>query len=215
MRGVVCILTACLWALGGCASTDRAALSRSPLNELRVDAFVTTAQAPPLCDQARAWVESKGGLAEHPKIESLRGLANRLAKAAGLEPVALRVLDNPSPTAFATPPNDIFLTTGLIDVVGEADLAAVISHELGHLAERHHTSIYQSLDGRHSALEEEARADAVGLLILEESGEDPAVMLEVMCKVRDYMGVKDPAWSVLHQRIIILRRTLATMFSEE
>jgi len=171
---------------------------------------------PRLGGEARAWVASRGGLIEqHPRHAGMQRIVDELAQAAGLEPVTLWIVDNAAPAASAAPPNDVFFNAGLIDLTSDAELAAVIAHELAHLVERHDCGVFHQLDGRHRALDEEARADALGLLILDRAGHDPRTMLAVMTKVRDHLGGKDPAWSVIHQRILTLRHTVAALFPPE
>jgi predicted Zn-dependent protease len=53
-------------------------------------------------------------------------------------PWAFHVVDDPSPNAFALPGGYIFITRGLIGLMtNEAELAAVLGHEIGHVTARH------------------------------------------------------------------------------
>jgi predicted Zn-dependent protease len=53
-------------------------------------------------------------------------------------PYRFVVLDSPVQNAFATPGGIIFISRGLLDILdNEAELAAVLSHEIGHVAEKH------------------------------------------------------------------------------
>jgi predicted Zn-dependent protease len=53
-------------------------------------------------------------------------------------PWTFRAVDDPSPNAFALPGGFIFVTRGLLDLMGnEAELASVIGHEIGHVTARH------------------------------------------------------------------------------
>jgi predicted Zn-dependent protease len=53
-------------------------------------------------------------------------------------PWEFRVVDDPSPNAFALPGGYIFVTRGLLSIMGsEAELAAVLGHEIGHVTARH------------------------------------------------------------------------------
>ncbi|GAW67849.1 peptidase M48 [Geoanaerobacter pelophilus] len=53
-------------------------------------------------------------------------------------PYQFVVLDSPVRNAFAAPGGMIFVSRGLLDVVdNEAELAAVLAHEVGHVAEKH------------------------------------------------------------------------------
>jgi predicted Zn-dependent protease len=53
-------------------------------------------------------------------------------------PWTFRVVDDPTPNAFALPGGYIFVTRGLLDLMGnEAELASVLGHEIGHVTARH------------------------------------------------------------------------------
>ncbi len=53
-------------------------------------------------------------------------------------PWTFRVVDDPMPNAFGMPGGYVFVTRGLLGVLGsEAELAAVIAHEIGHITARH------------------------------------------------------------------------------
>jgi predicted Zn-dependent protease len=53
-------------------------------------------------------------------------------------PWTFRVVDDPSPNAFALPGGYIFVTRGLLDLMNnEAELATVVGHEIGHVTARH------------------------------------------------------------------------------
>lgn len=53
-------------------------------------------------------------------------------------PWTFRVVDDPSPNAFALPGGFIFVTRGLLDLMNnEAELASVVGHEIGHVTARH------------------------------------------------------------------------------
>jgi predicted Zn-dependent protease len=53
-------------------------------------------------------------------------------------PWTFRVVDDPSPNAFALPGGYIFVTRGLLDLMNnEAELATVLGHEIGHVTARH------------------------------------------------------------------------------
>jgi len=78
--------------------------------------------------QVQAYVQSVGN-----KIVAL--YADRLPK--GIQP-KFTVLDDDQVNAFAIPGGDIFVLSGLLRAVkNEAELASVLSHEMGHVIERH------------------------------------------------------------------------------
>ncbi|MDT8344556.1 MAG: M48 family metalloprotease [Thermohalobaculum sp.] len=67
---------------------------------------------------------------------------SRLAAAAGIERIEVRLLDNPMPNGLATPEGEIYLTRGLFrhfqsGRLSVHEIASVVAHELGHLALGH------------------------------------------------------------------------------
>ena len=74
--------------------------------------------------------------------DQLEGLFQRLADAAGIEHVQVRVLPDRNPNGLATDTGEIYVTQGFIDCfqkgeVTARELASVAAHELGHLALGH------------------------------------------------------------------------------
>ena len=72
-----------------------------------------------------------------------------------LLPWTFTVLDDPGFNAFAAPGGYVFVTSGLVERVDEAELAGILAHEITHVTERHHLQ----------ALRTKARAGAVTQLI--------------------------------------------------
>ena len=127
------------------------------------------------------------------------------------------VLRDPSPNAFALPNGDVYVQTGMLARLGDSSqLAAVLAHEINHVAGHHaivdyrdtHTKVvagmvltgvfgglgaivsaglYTSMYGFSRELEQEA--DLHGLELLEETEFDPRAMPEVFeLLARDYEG---------------------------
>ena len=66
-------------------------------------------------------------------------------------PWTFRVVDDPSPNAFALPGGFIFVTRGLLSLMNnEAELASVVGHEIGHVTARH--SVHQMSEQQVSQL---------------------------------------------------------------
>ncbi len=58
------------------------------------------------------------------------------------------VLDDPSANAFSAPGGYVFVTRGLLAKLdNEAQLAAVLAHEVGHVTEKHALKLYASVKG--------------------------------------------------------------------
>ncbi|MBI2529321.1 MAG: tetratricopeptide repeat protein [Candidatus Rokubacteria bacterium] len=84
-----------------------------------------------------------GKIYEDPLLEEyLSGLAARLVPAeiqtAGAPPIRVAVFRDPALNAFAMPNGKVYLHTGLLArVENEAQLAAILGHELTHVTSRH------------------------------------------------------------------------------
>lgn len=120
-------------ALAGCAV--------NPVTGERQLALVSEAQEIQMGQQAKAEVEQSLGLVDDPQLQQyVQEIGARLAAASerpGL-PWSFQVVDDPTPNAFALPGGPIFLTRGLMTLMdSEADLAAVLGHEIGHVTARH------------------------------------------------------------------------------
>lgn len=86
-------------------------------------------------------IRAQMGFVDDPEIVLyVKSVVERVAAALPPQPFAIRsaVVANNAMNAFAIPGGYIYIFTGLIlGVESEAELAAVISHELGHVTERH------------------------------------------------------------------------------
>src|SRR3982751_2989188 len=57
-------------------------------------------------------------------------------------PWTFRVVDDPTPNAFALPGGYIFVTRGLLGMMtSEAELASVLGHEIGHVTAKHQVTM--------------------------------------------------------------------------
>ncbi len=86
-------------------------------------------------------VEKSIGFVQAPGLQSYVAAVGRKLAAGTTRPDlpwAFHVVDDPSPNAFALPGGYIFVTRGLVDLMtNEAELAAVLGHEIGHVTARH------------------------------------------------------------------------------
>lgn len=78
----------------------------------------------------------------------LEAILNRLVAQGGLRrpdiPYRVRLLEHPAINAFAVPGGFIFVTTGMMDFLQtEAEVAAVLGHEMAHVELRHCIERYQ------------------------------------------------------------------------
>ena len=132
------------------------------------------------------------------------------------------VFENPEPNAFALPGGKIGVYSGLFKVVhNEAQLAAVLGHEIGHVIARHvaermsRQALVQTglgvLDetgaGQYSGLlaqaatlgvvlpfsrEQEAEADEIGLILMARAGYDPRAAIQVWRNFESVGGQRPP-----------------------
>lgn len=123
------------------------------------------------------------------------------------------VLDDPAVNAFALPGGYIYITTGLMVYLNsEAELAGVLGHEIGHVADRHNvsqaswgvvgsiaTSVLSEKLGNKDLINtigdlglsnysrtQELAADGLGAEYLARAGYDPANMANVIATLQAY-----------------------------
>ncbi len=91
--------------------------------------------------QRLTFIRRYGGLVKQQQLKSfVGGIGLNLARAANYqeEPLEFFVLKSQVPNAFAWDSKTVFVTIGLLELVESKDeLAAVLAHEIGHLAAGH------------------------------------------------------------------------------
>ena len=126
-------------------------------------------------------------------------------------------IDDPQLNAFAVPGGHIFVLTGMLQFLhSEAELAAILGHEIAHVDQRHSIAKYQyELAARKVRLEgigrladrarlpftiaysknEELEADAQGARLSAQAGYDPAAMPALFGRMQQALGepVRDRA----------------------
>jgi predicted Zn-dependent protease len=92
-------------------------------------------------------VARSGGIYEQPDLTRYVNLVGRAVAATCDRPnldYHFAVLNDQSINAFATPGGYVFVTRGLLkQVQNEAELAAVLGHEIGHITQRHMLDVIQ------------------------------------------------------------------------
>jgi len=117
------------------------ACARNPVTGKRELSLVSQEQEIALGQQAAQDVEKSIGLYPDPKAQAY---VERLGKALAAKserpdlPWRFGVVDDPSVNAFALPGGAIFVTRGIMTHLNnEAELVAVLGHEVGHVAAKH------------------------------------------------------------------------------
>jgi len=126
-------LAAGLACAAGCAANP--ATGKRQLN------FYSEAQEIAMGREADAQIVAQLGLVDDPALQAwVNGLGRRLAASSerpGL-PWSFKVVDDPVVNAFALPGGFIYVTRGILGHLNsEAELAAVLGHEIGHVTAQH------------------------------------------------------------------------------
>ncbi|MBN2309593.1 MAG: M48 family metalloprotease [Candidatus Hydrogenedentes bacterium] len=127
-----CVLVAAVAPILGCVTTEGQQFN-----------LLTTEEEAALGEKVAAQIEQDEKVLDDPQLQAyLRGIGERLALNAPRKDVEYRftVIDNPETVnAFALPGGRMYVYTGLIKLCeNEAELAAVMAHECGHVAAYHH-----------------------------------------------------------------------------
>jgi predicted Zn-dependent protease len=125
------LLLACL--AGACA--------RNPVTHKLELSTVSEAQEVQMGQEATKEIEQQMGFYKDPKLETyLDQLGKELASKTERPhlPWQFHVVDDASVNAFALPGGSIFITRGILATLNdEAELAAVLGHEIGHVTAKH------------------------------------------------------------------------------
>jgi predicted Zn-dependent protease len=131
-------------AVAGLTCVLASACATNPVTGRRQLSLVSEAQEIQLGQQAAQEVSQQLGLVDN---DALQQYVQRVGAQLAAEserpnlPWTFRVVDDPTPNAFALPGGFIFMTRGMMNVMeSEAELAAVLGHEIGHVTARHSVS---------------------------------------------------------------------------
>ncbi len=128
-------------ALAAVLGTAVSACAVNPVTGRREVVLISESQEVAMGREAAQDVETSIGLVPDASLqEYLQRLGVRLAADSERPdlPWHFRVVDDPTPNAFALPGGFIYITRGLLTVMNaEAELATVLGHEIGHVTARH------------------------------------------------------------------------------
>jgi len=120
------------------------ACATNPVTGEREISLVSESQEIQMGQQAAQSVEATLGLVDDPALQDyVRGIGAALAASSERPHLPWRfgVIEDPSPNAFALPGGFIYVTRGLLALMeNEAELAAVLGHEIGHVTAKHSVS---------------------------------------------------------------------------
>jgi predicted Zn-dependent protease len=113
----------------------------NPVTGDRQLALVSESQEIQIGREVATAAEQQFGLVEDAALQAyVHRLGTRLAQASERPelPWTFKVVDDPTPNAFAAPGGFIFITRGLLALLrNEAELVAILGHEIGHVTARH------------------------------------------------------------------------------
>lgn len=121
-----------------------AACAVNPVTGEREFVLISEQQEIEMGREYSAQVEQQIGVVQDEELQSyVEAIGMGMARASERPdlPWRFRVLDDPTPNAFAVPGGFIYVTRGLVGLMGsEAQLASVLGHEIGHVTARHSVS---------------------------------------------------------------------------
>jgi len=122
-----------------------AACAVNPVTGRNQLSLVSEGQEIQLGRQSAAQVSQEIGLVPDSALQAyVQRVGGALAAASERPnlPWTFRVVDDPTPNAFALPGGYIFVTRGLMGMIGsEAQLASVLGHEIGHVTAKHQVTM--------------------------------------------------------------------------
>lgn len=133
--GAARLLMAVLLCLGATACAV------NPVTGQRQFTLITESQELQIGQQGAQQVEQSMALVDDPELQAyVDRLGQQLAAASERPdlPWSFKVVDDPTPNAFALPGGPIYFTRGMLTLMNsEAQLVSVLGHEIGHITARH------------------------------------------------------------------------------
>lgn len=118
--------------------------ARNPVTGALQIALISEAQEIQIGQEGAQDVARSIGLVQDEALQGyVRDIGLRMARTSERPelPWSFGVVDDPTPNAFALPGGPIFITRGLLNLMGsEAQLATVLGHEVAHVTARHHVT---------------------------------------------------------------------------
>jgi predicted Zn-dependent protease len=161
------------------------------------------------------WVQQQGGVVADSHQQRADAAVKRLlARRQPSERIGVQVLNSETISACVWPNRRVFITRGLMDRLTDDELAAALSHEIGHLLDDGNLRSMVALrglgpiGGAGAGADHEVQADTFGCGLLESAGIPRAAMISMLEKVRAAHGDDPYLREGLDQRLIRLHATL-------
>jgi predicted Zn-dependent protease len=161
------------------------------------------------------WVEHQGGVVVDSHQQRADAAVKRLmACRQPAQRVGVQVLNSETISACVWPNRRIYITRGLMDRLTDDELAAALSHEIGHLLDDGNLRSMVALRGlgpirgAAAGADHEVQADTLGCGLLESAGIPQAAMITMLEKVRAAHADDPYLREGLDQRLVRLHATL-------
>ncbi len=139
LRPAICIS---FLLLAGCATVY------NPVTRREERTLYTVEQEIELGKQVAEQIEKKNEICED-KADYVNRVGQLVVSNSDRDDIvySFKIIDSSEINAFALPGGFIYIYKGLLDIIGEPELAAVLGHEIGHVAARHGIKRVQAVFG--------------------------------------------------------------------
>jgi Zn-dependent protease with chaperone function len=166
--------------------------------------LLTGCESATLSRSVNVWVAHQGGIVEGSRQARAETVARPLFACCKGRAASIQVLNTNAVSAFSWRNGRVYVTRGLMDRLNEAELAAVIAHELGHLLSDGQMQTIASLKGCCVDPDREVRADAAGLTLLRAQGLPPWAMVTMLKKIEEAGSLPPNCRLAIQHRIALL-----------
>ena len=157
-----------------------------------------------LSQSVNLWVAHQGGTVEGTRQARAEAVARPLFVCCGGRTTSIQVLNTDAVSAFSWRNGRVYVTRGLMDRLDDAELTAVIAHELGHLLSDGQLETVASLKGSCFDPDREVRADAAGVALLRARGLTGQPMVSMLKKIEKYGSLPPACRLAMEHRIALL-----------
>jgi len=134
---ILLLVTAASLTLSGCSMLSNIAWNEADLQQALGTALtglsISDAQIVALCRQTVAEMDAKNQIENGPYLRRLTKVLSGITDVEGV-PINFKVYKTNDVNAFACGDGSIRVYTGLMDIMDDEELLAVIGHEMGHVA---------------------------------------------------------------------------------